>query len=882
MAATCLAAGLLLALASPAGAAAPGTPEAPTAVAGVNSVTVTFNTDLTTSPAVTTYTIIALDEDLNVVRTESVAQSSNATLSHNVTDLTNGTAYTFKVSARNPTASSTYSVASSAATPFGVPGAPSTPTLTAGNTSLTVVWAAPSSDGGDDITGYTANASYNSEVVASCETTGAATVTCDITTLTDGTTALTNGRAYSVTVTATNSAGDGTASAAAAGTPATTPGAPSVVAGTAGDGQVIVTWELPSTTGGSDLTKHRAVATPGGAYCDTTDGTTTTCTITGLDNGSAYTFKVTATTAMGDGTASSASDAVTPITTPGVPTSLAGTAADASVALTWTAPTDTGGSAITDYTVESSSDSGTTWTTFADGSGDAIIDPPVSVTGLTNGTAYTFRVSAVNAAGTGTASATASATPVTTPGTPTALSGTADDTSVVLNWTAPTVTGGTAITDYTVESSSDSGTTWTAFSHDASTTASLRVTGLTNGTAYTFRVSAVNAVGTGTASATASATPVTTPTAATSVAGTAGDTQVTLTWTAPTDNGGSAITDYAVEYSSDAGTTWTTFADGTSTTASATVTGLTNGTSYTFRASPVNAVGTGTASTASAAVVPVTTPGVPTAVAATADGTTATVTWTAPTVTGGTAITGYKVEQTVDDGTTWATATADTASTAVTATYSDLTSGASYSFRVSAINAVGTGTASTASVAVQTGPPAGAVNAWLATDEARNFLAILAFAGQEAADQVAANTAAVETWVDSADGRRFLGLPTKAEEEAAATWADSADGRRFLGLPTKAEEEAATTAWLATDEATNWLGEAPTTTEEWLATDNATAFLEAIAAAEAAEAAAAAAEAAAFFEAIAAAAAAEAAEAAAATTAWLATDEATNFLASLG
>ena len=745
-------------------------------------MTVTFNTDLTTSPAVTTYTIIALDEDLNVVRTESVAQSANATLSHNVTDLTNGTAYTFKVSARNPTASSTYSVASSAATPFGVPEAPSTPTLTAANTSLTVVWAAPSSDGGDDITGYTANASYNSEVVASCETTGAATVTCDITTLTDGTTALTNGRAYSVTVTATNSAGDGTASAAAAGTPATTPGAPSVVAGTAGDGQVIVTWELPSTTGGSDLTKHRAVATPGGAYCDTTDGTTTTCTITGLDNGSAYTFKVTATTAIGDGTASSASDAVTP---------------------------------------------------------------------------------------------------VTTPGTPTAVAGAADDASVVVTWTAPTDNGGSAITDYTVESSSDSGTTWTAFSHDASTTASLRVTGLTNGTAYTFRVSAVNAVGTGTASATASATPVTTPTAATSVAGTAGDTQVTLTWTAPTDNGGSAITDYTVESSSDS-TTWTTFADGTSTTASATVTGLTNGTSYTFRISPVNAQGTGTASTASAAVVPVTTPGVPTAVAATADGTTATVTWTAPTVTGGTAITGYKVEQTVDDGTTWATATADTASTAATATYSDLTSGASYSFRVSAINAVGTGTASTASVAVQTGPPAGAVNAWLATDEARNFLAILAFAGQEAADQVAANTAAVETWVDSADGRRFLGLPTKAEEEAAATWADTADGRRFLGLPTKAEEEAATTVWLATDEATNWLGEAPTTTEEWLATDNATAFLEAIAAAEAAEAAAAAAEAAAFFEAIAAAAAAEAAEAAAATTAWLATDEATNFLASLG
>jgi len=855
LAAAGLVGSLLILLAGPANAAAPSTPSAPSVVAGVNSVTVTFNTDLTTSPAVTAYTIVALDSDLSVVATESVDSSANASISHNVTGLTNGTAYTFKVSARNTDGASTYSNASAAATPFGVPGAPGTPTLTAGNTSLTPVWTAPSSNGGDTITGYTATASFNNADVAICSTTGAATLTCEISALTDGSGALTNGRSYSVTVTATNSAGISSASAAASAAPATTPGTPSSVAGTAGNAQVVVTWELPSSTGGSDLTKHRAVATPGGAYCDTSDGTTTTCTVTGLDNGAAYTFKVTATNELGAGTASGASSDVTPVTTPGTPTSLAGTAADASVALTWTAPTDTGGSAITDYTVESSSDSGTTWTTFADGTSTTA---SATVTGLTNGTAYTFRVTAVNAQGSGTATSASSAvTPVTTPGTPTALSGTADDTSVVLNWTAPTVTGGTAITDYTVESSSDSGTTWTAFSHDASTTASLRVTGLTNGTAYTFRVSAVNAVGTGTASATASATPVTTPTAATSVAGTAGNAQVALTWTAPTDNGGTAITDYTVESSSDAGTTWTTFADGTSTTASATVTGLTNGTSYTFRVSPVNSVGTGTASTASAAVIPVTTPGPPTAVAATADGTSATVNWTAPTVTGGTAITGYKVEQTVDAGTTWTTATANSASTAVTATYSDLTSGASYSFRVSAINAVGTGTASTTSVAVQTGPSAGEVNGWLATDSASDFLALLAFLGADAAEQAATRAAEAEAWADSADGRRFLGLPTKVEEEAATTWADSADGRRFLGLPTKAQADAATTAWLASTEAANYLGEGPATTTDWLATDNATAFLGAIAAAETAAATA-------------------------ATNSWLATDAATAFLASLG
>ena len=69
-----------------------------------------------------------------------------------------------------------------------------------------------------------------------------------------------------------------------------------------------------------------------------------------------------------------------------------------------------------------------------------------------------------------------------------------------------------------------------------------------------------------------------------------------MTWTAPSFNGGSALTDYTVEYSSDSGSTWTTFTDGTSTTASTTVTGLSHSTTYTFRVSAVNAAGTGTAS----------------------------------------------------------------------------------------------------------------------------------------------------------------------------------------------------------------------------------------------------------------------------------------------
>ena len=93
-----------------------------------------------------------------------------------------------------------------------------------------------------------------------------------------------------------------------------------------------------------------------------------------------------------------------------------------------------------------------------------------------------------------------------------------------------------------------------------------------------------------------------TPAAPTNVAGTAGDAQVSLTWTAPSSV--APITDYVVQYSSNSGSTWTTFSDGTSTAASATVTGLTNGTAYTFRVAAVSGIGQGAWSATSASVLP--------------------------------------------------------------------------------------------------------------------------------------------------------------------------------------------------------------------------------------------------------------------------------------
>ena len=195
--------------------------------------------------------------------------------------------------------------------------------------------------------------------------------------------------------------------------------------------------------------------------------------------------------------------------------------------------------------------------------------------------------------------------PVKAPGAPTAVTGAAGNTEVALSWTAPANNGGSAITDYVIEYSSNSGSTWVTFSDNTSTSTSATVTGLTNGTSYVFKVAAKNSAGTGNYSASSpSLTPVTTPGAPQSVTGTAGDMQVSLTWTAPANNGGNAITNYSIQYSSNSGSTWSEAINTGSTSTSHTVTGLTNGTAYVFKLAAVNAVGTGSYSTASASVTP--------------------------------------------------------------------------------------------------------------------------------------------------------------------------------------------------------------------------------------------------------------------------------------
>ncbi len=372
-------------------------------------------------------------------------------------------------------------------------------------------------------------------------------------------------------------------------------------------------------------------------------------------------------------------------TAPGVPQSLAASRGNTQVDLSWSAPASDGGATITGYKVYQSTDDAS-YSEVATPSGTT-----QTITSLTNGTTYYFKVAAVNSVGTGTQTSSVSAVPATTPGLPQSLAATRGDTQVALSWSAPSSTGGTAVTGYKVYQSTDDAS-FTEVATPSGT--SHTVTSLTNGTTYYFKVAAVNAVGTGSQTSSESAVPATTPAAPTSVSATNGNTQSVISWTAPTNTGGSAITGYKIKCGATSGYPGNaTVYHQANTSTTYTKTGLSNGTQYSIQVAAVNAVGDGTySSTANATPTSgATAPAQVGTVTPTAGNGQVSLSWSAPS-DGGSSITDYVIEFSTDDASF--STFSDGTSTGTTATVTGLTNGTLYYFRVSAVNSVGTGTAS--------------------------------------------------------------------------------------------------------------------------------------------------------------------------------------------
>src|SRR5206468_2519721 len=146
---------------------------------------------------------------------------------------------------------------------------------------------------------------------------------------------------------------------------------------------------------------------------------------------------------------------------------------------------------------------------------------------------------------------------------PTSLTATTVSSSQInLSWTTPSSTGGSAITGYKIDRSTNGGSTWSNIvTSTGSTATTYSNTRLTSATTYTYRVSAINSVGTSSPPTTTSSTttilPNTLPTYPTSLSATTiSSSQINLSWTTPSSTGGSAITGYKIERSTDGGSTW--------------------------------------------------------------------------------------------------------------------------------------------------------------------------------------------------------------------------------------------------------------------------------------------------------------------------------------
>jgi len=707
--------------------------DSPTTPTGVN---VTFGASSNTGGGTLTYVATAYYNG-NFV-SQSVPSSSGTLY---VTGLPAGNSYTYRVVATNTAVPSIVSDASDPSSEMMYYTQPSKPTNVLATlspalnpTGVSVAFDASSDTGGSALT-YTATAYLNGvpTAFAASGSSGPLFIEGAKDGLANG---LAPGTTYTYMLVASNNGALSNSVTTSALTYYTKPATPTIGAITlqpsATPTGVNVAFTAPTNTTGGTLTYTATAYINGVATTITGSGATSPLYVSGLTVGTAYTYRIFAyivalpvLVSDTSNTSVSATYYTQPARPTGVLATLSPPLAPTGISVAFTASTDTGGAPLT-YTATAYFNSVATAFTASGSSTTLFISG--STSGLTNGlaagTAYTFIVTSSNGALTNMSTPPVALTYYTKPSKPT-LTGVALDspttpTGVNVQFGASTDTGGGTLL-YTASAYDTNGTL--VRSSDPSATNPLYINGLVEGTIYSYRVTARNGAVTSDQSTENATLMYETNPAAPVVTATVTLNTTTVSWSAPTTNGGSAISSYRV-VSSPAG-----YDSGTlpATTTSVTATGLTNGTAYTFTVTSANISGF-TSSGTSSSVTPYILPGAPTGLAGVAASGQITLSWEAPTIpnNGGRAISGYRIANT-----TLGTTQSSTTNSYV---WTGLTNGTTYSFTVAATNDDINYGPITQSISVMAGLPPAAPSI---TGTQSTLLATLAWANAPADNGVA-------------------------------------------------------------------------------------------------------------------------------------------------
>ncbi len=321
------------------------------------------------------------------------------------------------------------------------------------------------------------------------------------------------------------------------------PSSPKNVYATAEAQQITLIWEPPAFEGGSPVTNYKifkGIISDEETFHQELD-TKLFYIDTDVYYNVTYYYKISAVNSIGESGKSFEVD-VTPVpdpTPPGAPLGLVAIAGIEEVSLEWSTPVYDGGSPITNYKIYKGTTSGPLPFFTEIGTELSFKDTNVS-----SGSAYWYYVSAVNNIGVGKQSNKVSVQLPEVPFAPQNLDAKYGFSYVNLSWKPPNLNGGLPITNYLIYKNTSSGSEGSpikignvTFNND---------TNVVNGALYYYRVSAVNSVGESPKSNMVSVIPGKVPTSPFMIKVNAGDSYVTLNWSAPENNGGFIITNYII------------------------------------------------------------------------------------------------------------------------------------------------------------------------------------------------------------------------------------------------------------------------------------------------------------------------------------------------